>query len=162
MNLQLLHEARLLLEEITPLSSDCGILCGKACCSGSDEDGVLLLVGEAALYQGADWCRVASRGGFDILFCGGRCPRGQRPFFCRLFPLMVRFKRDGVPSLSMDPMARALCPLAHQGTCALSPAFVQAARAACALLLGDAQQKVLFLRYHRVVQQAMAHPLFSE
>ena len=51
--------ARDLLEQVTPLSTDCGALCGAACCQDSpDEDsvaGMLLFPEEAPLYarQGA-------------------------------------------------------------------------------------------------------------
>ena len=47
--------ARDLLEQVTPLSTDCGALCGAACCQDSpDEDsvaGMLLFPEEAPLYD---------------------------------------------------------------------------------------------------------------
>ena len=52
--------ARELLESHTPMKSDCGALCGGACCKGSDEDGMALLPGEAARTQEVDEEQAAS------------------------------------------------------------------------------------------------------
>ena len=41
--------ARALLSNLTPLKSDCGRLCGGACCQGDDATGMLLFPGEEAL-----------------------------------------------------------------------------------------------------------------
>ena len=41
--------ARDLLRELTPLKTDCGRLCGGACCEGDEETGMLLFPGEDAL-----------------------------------------------------------------------------------------------------------------
>ncbi len=49
-----LFAARSLLEEVTPLKSDCGRICGAACCASleGEETGMLLFPGEEALYRG--------------------------------------------------------------------------------------------------------------
>jgi hypothetical protein len=39
-----------LLEKSTPLTSDCGTLCGGACCKGSGEEGMLLFPHEELMY----------------------------------------------------------------------------------------------------------------
>lgn len=46
--------ARKLLEEITPLQTDCGLVCGGACCQThpGEETGMLLFPGEAEMYRG--------------------------------------------------------------------------------------------------------------
>ncbi len=43
--------ARKLLEEITPLQTDCGLVCGGACCQThpGEETGMLLFPGEAEM-----------------------------------------------------------------------------------------------------------------
>ena len=136
--------ARKLLEEITPLKTDCGRLCQGACCRGDDATGMLLFPGEDALYHACTFGRVidaefALGGNTAKLFvCGGACERENRPLACRLFPLFLRFKEDGTTKLRMDARARQVCPLTDYGLSALNPEFKQAARAAYDLLLKDA------------------------
>ena len=52
--------ARKLLEVITPLQTDCGLVCGGACCQThpGEETGMLLFPGEAALRS---WIRRTGR-----------------------------------------------------------------------------------------------------
>ena len=57
--------ARTLLGPLTPLQSDCGRLCGGACCQGDEQTGMLLFPGEDALYAGCDFARVL-RAGFSL------------------------------------------------------------------------------------------------
>ncbi len=127
-----IEEARNLLKHLTPLKTDCGLICGAACCH-PDEDGqggVTLFRGEAALYAGADWARVED----GILYCGGRCPREDRPLGCRIFPLTPFRKKSGALSLRVDRRAFAMCPLAPGGLRALDPEFVKAALQALTIL----------------------------
>ena len=112
------------MERLTPLRTDCGLICGAACC-GPDEDGqggVKLFPGEAARYEGADWARLDD----GVLTCNGRCPRDMRPLGCRIFPLTPCRKKSGALSLRIDRRAFAMCPLAPHGVRALDPAFVSA------------------------------------
>ena len=135
--------ARELLENLTPLKTDCGRLCQGACCRGDEATGMLLFPGEEALYEGCAFARVVptdfSLGGTpaQLLVCDGRCDRKNRPLACRLFPLFLTFKPDGSPRLRLDRRARAVCPLTDYGMKALDPAFRQAARRAYDLLLED-------------------------
>ncbi len=41
--------ARAALSDLTPLLTDCGRLCGVACCKGDEQTGMLLFPGEEAL-----------------------------------------------------------------------------------------------------------------
>ena len=135
--------ARELLENLTPLKTDCGRLCQGACCQGDEATGMLLFPGEEALYEGCAFARVVptdfSLGGTpaQLLVCDGRCDRKNRPLACRLFPLFLKFREDQTPVLRMDARARAVCPLTDYGMKALDPAFRQAARRAYDLLLED-------------------------
>lgn len=134
-----LREARALLENVTPLKSNCGRLCGGACCEAdeSGENGMLLFPFEDTFYnapiEGFPFHLVPD----DTLFEGGRrlvceglCPRGHRPLACRLFPLRLRLETDdeqthAVPEL--DPRAWCVCPLLEQGGLrAMSGAFIEA------------------------------------
>lgn len=135
--------ARALLETLTPLKTDCGRVCGGACCEGSAEEGMLLFPGEAALYEGSS--RYALRpldkalGGtpLTLFVCDGTCRREERPLACRLFPLIARFDVQGKPVMRIDPRARAVCPLCSSGVAGLSRDFVSAAQQACDLLMED-------------------------
>lgn len=112
------------MERLTPLRTDCGLICGAACC-GPDEDGqggVKLFPGEAARYESTGWARLDN----GVLTCNGRCPRDMRPLGCRIFPLTPCRKKSGALSLRIDRRAFAMCPLAPHGVRALDPAFVSA------------------------------------
>lgn len=135
--------ARGLLQSLTPLKTDCGRLCGCACCRGDEQTGMLLFPGEDALYAGCSFARVLPAsfclGGQQarLLVCQGRCERGERPLACRLFPLFLTFRDDGSTRLRLDRRAKAVCPLTDYGIRALDPDFRQAARRAYDLLLAD-------------------------
>ena len=60
MNIDLLLRAREILENTTPLKTNCGLLCGGACCE-ADEDGqggVLLFPGEADILKSESWMEI--------------------------------------------------------------------------------------------------------
>jgi len=132
-HIETIMEARRLLESLTPLRSDCGALCGAACCK-SDEDGqggVYLVPGEEALYQSVDWARLnpCMLEGSDthLFLCEGRCERSLRPFGCMIFPL-TPVRREQGWSVRMDWRAWAVCPLMRCGKKGLDPEFVLAAK----------------------------------
>ena len=45
------RECHAMLDAVTPLSSDCGTLCGAGCCKGGPEDGMLLFPEEALIFE---------------------------------------------------------------------------------------------------------------
>lgn len=151
MNTCAIKRARALLETLTPLKSDCGRVCGGACCEGSAEDGMLLFPGEEALYAGLTRYTLKpldkQLGGepLTLFVCDGTCARDERPLACRLFPLIARFDAQGALSMRIDPRARAVCPLCSSGVSGLSREFVDAARAACETLMED-PRSAAFLR----------------
>ena len=127
-----MEEARNHLETLTPLVTDCGVLCQAACCR-PDEDGqggVTLFPGEEALYADANWARLES----GVLYCDGHCPRENRPLGCRIFPLTPNRKKDGALCVRVDRRAFSMCPLAPCGVRALNPAFVRAVQDALCLI----------------------------
>lgn len=133
--------ARKKLDTLTPLKTDCGRLCGGACCQGDAQTGMLLFPGEDALYADCGFARVLDADftlgseAARLLICRGTCPRAERPLACRLFPLFLRFNAQGGTHVVLDPRARAVCPLTDYGLEALDGAFVAAAREAYALLM---------------------------
>ena len=142
----MLNEARKLLEDVTPLKTDCGRVCGGACCSSLEGEttGMLLFPGEEDFYEDAEGFSFQPVPGGLLVICSGRCDRTQRPLACRLFPLLPLMREDGI-HVAMDARARAVCPLSRHGKDALNPAFVEAVRQAGELLAKDLQQAA-FLR----------------
>lgn len=141
------EQARLLLENITPLRYDCGSLCESACCACDEDDqgGVWLLEDEIELLKNASWAEIhmSETGEPPLLLCKGPCERSLRPFFCRIFPLLPVCKK-GEWTVRMDRRARSVCPLAQSGINGLDPAFVEAAKKSVSLLAQDAScEKIL-------------------
>lgn len=163
-----LENARALLLEPTPLTRDCGPLCGAACCQ-ADEDGrggMLLFPGEAALYASRmpegfalspDDSIVP---GGQLLSCEGTCAREDRPLACRLFPLVILLEEGGEPTLALDPRAWPICPLMPSGIAGLSSAFVAAAREA-AEALAQAPETRAFLIRQTAYLARLAQPLWE-
>lgn len=129
--------ARDILKDITPLKTDCGRVCGAACCAPDEtgKGGMLLFPGEEKLYD-------VLPEGFEILpddsvipegkllVCKGRCDREMRPLSCMFFPLRPTFRGD----VRMDRRGLYVCPLAEYGVGGLNPEFVAAARSAAQVL----------------------------
>ena len=119
----------------TPLNTDCGLLCGAACCA-QDEDGqggVFLFPGEEALLADCEWGSIEPRRpGWiaPVLQCGFPCDREKRPLGCRIFPLTLVIGKDGLWTVRMDVRARPMCPLARSGVRGLDGEFVRAVRRA--------------------------------
>ncbi len=139
--------ARALLEDVTPLKTDCGLFCGGACCRSlpGETTGMLLFPGEEAYYDGrAGYAMTVTDHGM-LLTCEGRCDRQDRPLSCRLFPLLPLLREDGV-KVATDLRAKAVCPLSRQGKDALDPDFVAAVREAGRLLAEDERQRAFLAR----------------
>ena len=136
--------ARALLGDLTPLTTDCGRLCGGACCQGDEQTGMLLFPDEERCFEGCNFGHVLpanfSLAGKEahLFVCNGHCDRENRPLACRLFPLFLRFRKDGLTRIRMDPRAFDVCPLCDYGLDALHSEFLSAARNAYDALLKDA------------------------
>ena len=134
--LEAVQAARELLRDVTPLTRDCGKICGAACCR-TDEDGqggMLLFPGEEALYRplppGFHWTIDDSvMAGLRLLTCEGVCRRDQRPLACRLFPLLPT--RTGA---RLDRRAWAVCPLMDSGVRGMQTEFADAVKKAGKIL----------------------------
>lgn len=142
-----LSAAREKLNQVTPLKTDCGRVCGARCCRSleGEETGMLLFPGEEAAYAGKAGWRVIPSARGPVLLCPDRCAREERPLSCRLFPLLPLAREDGGIRVVTDRRARAVCPLARQGKSAMDPAFTEAVREAGEILLRD-QEQAAFLR----------------
>ena len=109
-----------MLENVTPLSKDCGVLCDKACCKEEEGDraGMLLFPYEEYMLNNASFGEIEdyplSYGNrqFKIFFCNEPCDRRLRPLACRIFPLTPYISK-GKMRLIMNPLAKKMCPLAR-------------------------------------------------
>ena len=140
MNAQLLEQAYAAIGDLTPMLTDCGALCGAACCQ-CDEDGqggVHLFPGEADRLRNREWVARIAPGSFaPVMTCAGVCERAERPLGCRIFPLTPVRGRDGCWTVRLDARARAMCPLVNSGIGGLNPEFSRAVRRALRILARD-------------------------
>lgn len=109
------------LDKATPMESDCGKLCNEICCSGTENDGMLLFPGEEHLYTDKDWCSIRDTNiklsdGYVIklLVCNGKCPRDERPLSCRIFPVLPYLNEHGFVDFRLDPRSFGICPVAQK------------------------------------------------
>ncbi len=117
-----------LLGDLTPLTADCGEVCGAACCKGDDGEGMLLFPEEAAWMGYVE--EVTRQNGRELFVCNGHCDRTRRPLSCRIFPLFPIVTETGRVKAVYDPRAYRLCPLLQlQDNVRLDRRFVRAVRA---------------------------------
>ncbi len=151
MDIQKIYNA---IGDATPMTADCGALCGAACCH-TDEDGkggVALLACERKILQNVGWGKIAHDGAMDapMLMCSGMCDRNLRPFLCRIFPLCPVIGKNNKWTVRMDARSRAVCPLARSGIKGLNPEFVQGATNAVRLLAEDPEGEAFLIRWSEI------------
>lgn len=139
---EVLQRARQRLDTLTPLRTDCGLVCSGACCRSlpGEETGMLLFPGEEAYYDGLPGYTVTRVTQGSLLICSGRCERADRPLACRLFPLLPVLRPDGV-KVAVDLRAKTVCPLAQQGRSAMLEDFQEAVREVGRMLAEDQTQR---------------------
>ena len=137
-----LQAARDLLENVTPLRTDCGRVCGGKCCRSleGEETGMLLFPGEEEEYRGKDGWKLTETAAGTLAICPGTCDRKERPLACRLFPLMPVIREDGVKAAA-DQRAKGVCPLLRAGIRGMDPDFTEAVREAGRMLAAEARQR---------------------
>ena len=147
---EFLARARAILENVTPLKTDCGLTCGGACCRPLEGEmtGMLLFPGEEKYYAGREGYRMTETDHGTLLICSGRCERADRPLSCRLMPLIPLLRPDGV-KVATDLRAKTVCPLARQGKDALDPDFVSAVREVGHILAEDEDQRAFLIMLTR-------------
>lgn len=104
-----------LLDKVSPINGDCGLLCGSICCTCEEQEdepslGIYLLPGEEKLFSGKeDWLSwdweyaedyefpESWHGKVYFLQCKNApfCDRTMRPLQCRIFPLTPHLDTDG-------------------------------------------------------------------
>lgn len=151
------------LGDLTPMLSDCGVLCGAACCrpDADGQGGVYLFTGEAALLNGCDWGHIEPDAFAPMLVCDGPCARKRRPLGCRIFPLTPVVGKYGRWTVRLDARARAMCPLVASGIRGLDPAFVRAARDALRIV-AETEEGDAFLQRWLALEEAFRRPLWPD
>jgi len=161
---------RRILDGLTPMKSDCGLICEKKCCSvREDGQGMYLFPGEEIMYpEGGQWYNVghsdlevehfSGKRPF-VLQCRGICPREERPMACRIFPLAPYLTPEGDLEIVLDDDALFLCPLVRQKDIeALDPAFRQGVRKVWAYLLEDGSVREAVKSYSARIDDQSGDP----
>ena len=102
----LFERAYAIIGERTPITGNCGELCGAGCCKGDEKTGMRLFPGEEAAL---DMTSYETTDGTAI--CSGRCERENRPLACRIFPFLPVFTKGGRITVAPDAGAYKICPL---------------------------------------------------
>lgn len=151
-----------LLDRVSPVDYDCGLLCGSACCTcGGDSDskdgsdyemGIYLYPGEEKLFtQREDWLKWSVEYAEDYDFPDswfGKvyfircktppvCHREKRPLQCRFFPLAPHLDKDGTLRIILSPLVLPYtCPLISDKV-PLNEKFIRATATVFRRLLQD-------------------------
>ena len=162
MRVETILRAYAAIGDSTPLCSDCGALCGAACCEtdGDGQGGVDLLPGEEGLIGHAEWMETAHDPHMDaeMIVCKSMCEREKRPFLCRIFPLCPAVGKDGRWTVRMDARARAMCPLTRGGVRGLDPEFVRGCVRAVRIL-AEEEDGADFLARWAAIEEEFRRPL---
>ena len=138
---------------MTPISADCGKLCGARCCRGDENDGMIVFPGEEKLLS-AHGYKLMQRemNGFPVYFtsCNGSCNRVYRPLSCRIFPLAPTL-RDGTLKIIPDPRAKYLCPLLLADS--VEEKFKAAVERAFSLLSEDENVREMLIHYTAMLDE---------
>lgn len=119
-----------LLDRVSPIERDCGLLCGAVCCTcgeSGDELGIYLYPGEHKIHNKKDdWLEWTVEAAEDYDFPDSWtgpvyfvkcktppvCPRKKRPFQCRTYPLAPYISEDGILEMVYnDEQLPYSCPL---------------------------------------------------
>lgn len=120
-----------LLDGVTPLSADCGQLCGKSCCKGDGRTGMLLFPDEKTELK------IIEENGRRLAVCDGECSRSDRPLSCMMFPFFPVENNGGI-KITVDTRGINVCPMvAHSKEIRFSRRFMRHMRAAGKILYSD-------------------------
>lgn len=121
------------LGTLTPLTVDCGVLCGGACCKGDAQTGMRLFPHEESPLP-----VTALENGVRLAVCDGTCDRATRPLACRIFPFFPTIDEKGRIFVEADDRAKRLCPLLiHSDEIVFDKRFFKALKKVGKLLAKD-------------------------
>lgn len=107
---RLYKKAKRIIGDKTPLKKDCGLLCGKACCKGDGETGMLLFPFEQTALP------VIEKDGVRLCVCNGSCSREKRPLSCMIFPFFPYITPEGRIKVIPDIRGSEVCPVVRNFT----------------------------------------------
>ncbi len=132
MKKDIIARAKAVLLPYTPLNADCGLVCGKACCKGDKETGMLLFPGEDTVFP------VKENNGSHLCVCDGKCDRSERPLSCIIFPFFPYMNEDGKIKAKEDIRGINICPLiSHKDEVIFSRIFLRRVARAGRILARD-------------------------
>ncbi|MBQ7117078.1 MAG: hypothetical protein IJN88_02595 [Clostridia bacterium] len=132
MKKDIIARAKAVILPYTPLNADCGTVCGKACCKGDKETGMLLFPGEDTAFP------VKEKNGSCLCVCDGKCNRSERPLSCIIFPFFPYMSEDGKIRARADIRGINICPLiAHKDEVIFSKIFLRRVARAGRILAKD-------------------------
>ncbi|MBR5233762.1 MAG: hypothetical protein IKW03_06100 [Clostridia bacterium] len=105
-----------LLERVTPLTYDCGKLCGGLCCKGDGDTGMWLFPYEEELLKNIDGFTLKEcegNMGYKMVICGGTCDRKTRPLACRIYPYFPMITDDSY-DVRADIRGISSCPVLYK------------------------------------------------
>lgn len=119
--------------ELTPLTVDCGVLCGCACCKGDENTGMLLFP-----YEESELDIKLTENGDRLAICNGTCDRNKRPLACKLFPFFPTVDDKKKVYVELDYRASRLCPMIeHCDELLFDPKFFKAVKKVGKILVKD-------------------------
>lgn len=122
-----------ILGDLTPLTADCGRLCGGACCKGDDKTGMRLFP-----FEETTLAVIQTEDGGRLAVCNGTCDREKRPLSCRIFPFFPTVDAKGRVFAELDYRAARLCPMVtHSQEIVFDKRFLKAVKKVGKLLVKD-------------------------
>ncbi len=143
------RKVKKILSGRTPLKKDCGTLCGKACCKGDSETGMLLFPGESTDLN------IKNEGGFRLAVCNGKCNRDERPISCMFFPLFPTLDKNNKIKTVPDFRGYGLCPLVrHADEIEFSKRYLNAVRRAAEILVKNEECRDFILSVTEIINDS--------
>lgn len=131
-----------IIGELTPMTVDCGVLCGCACCKGDENTGMLLFPKEESKLK----IRMTENGD-RLTVCDGICDRSTRPLACRIFPFFPTIDEYDKIFVELDSRAYRLCPMIeHCDELLFDPKFLKAVKKVGKILAKNAECKAFLKR----------------
>ncbi len=126
-----------IMGNLTPLTVDCGVLCGGACCKGDNNTGMRLFP-----YEKSKLNVTTTKDGIRLAVCNGTCERDNRPLACKIFPFFPTIDDNGKIYVELDYRAYRLCPMIeHSDELLFDPKFLEAVEKVGNILAQDEKCK---------------------
>ena len=126
-----------IMGKLTPLTVDCGVLCGCACCKGDERTGMRLFP-----FEESELNVIVTDDKNRLAVCDGTCDRSKRPLSCMIFPFFPKIDDRGKIYVELDYRAQCLCPIIdHCDELLFDPKFLKAVKKVGKILAKDEECK---------------------